>query len=163
MVQFTVQAFRQGQPLWQVFWMGGTLKTTPEPAAVSVRPDVVSPGAMIWGVTLPWNLIVSTALGIWLMFAPFAFGSAGMAAHSDHLIGALIVTAAVIALADVGRSTRFINVLFGAWIIVAPWVLGGATSDSTWNDLIVGSLVILLSFPRGRIGDQYGSFDRYIR
>ncbi|MFZ1700935.1 MAG: vitamin K epoxide reductase family protein [Pyrinomonadaceae bacterium] len=163
MVQFLVQAYREGQPLWQVFWMGGTLKTTPEPAAVSVRPDVVSPGAMIWGVTLPWNLIVSTALGIWLMFAPFAFGSAGMAAHSDHLIGALIVTAAVIALADVGRSTRFINVLFGAWIIVAPWVLGGATSDSTWNDLIVGSLVILLSFPRGRIGDQYGSFDRYIR
>lgn len=163
MLQFLVQANREGQPLWKVFWMGGTLKTTPEATAVSVRPDVVSPGAMIWGVTLPWNLLVSTALGIWLMFAPFVLASTGTAAHSDHLIGALIITAAVIALADVGRSVRFINVLFGMLIMVAPWFLGGATNRAKWNDMIVGALVILLSFPRGKIGDLYGDFQRFIR
>lgn len=163
MLQFLVQANREGLPLWKVFWMGGTLKKTPEPNAVSVRPDVVSPGAMIWGATLPWNLLVTIALGIWLMFAPFAFGSAGTAAHSDHLIGALIVTAAVIALADVGRAVRFINVLFGALIVIAPWVLSGATPGARWNDLVIGVLVILLSFPRGKIGDLYGNFQRFIR
>ena len=163
MLQFLVQANREGQPLWKVFWSGGTLKTTPEPTAVSVHPDVVSPGAMIWGVTLPWSLLVTTALGIWLMFAPFAFGSTGTAAHSDHLVGALIVTAAVIALADVGRAVRFINVLFGVLIIIAPWVLGGAMAGARWNDLIVGALVIFLSFRRGEIGERYGDFQRFIR
>ena len=143
MLQFLIQAKREGQPLWQVFWRGGTLSKTPEPVGESVRSDVVSPGAMIWGVTLPWNLLVSTALGIWLMCAPFAFGSTGTAAHSDHLVGALIVTAAVIALADVGRAVRFINVLFGVLIIVAPWVLGGATARAKWNDLIAGMLMTL--------------------
>ena len=162
MLQFLVQANREGQPLWKVFWMGGTLRETPE-AAVAVRPDVVSPTAMVWGVVLPWNLLVSTALGLWLMFAPAALGSMGMAAHSDHLVGALIVTASVIAFADVGRTVRFINVLFGAWLIAAPWLLGGATTISTMNDLIVGSLAILISFPRGRIGERYGSFEKFIR
>lgn len=162
-LQFLVQARSEGQSLWQVFWMGGTLRETPEAAAVTVRPDVVSLVAMVWGVLLPWNLLVSVALGLWLMFAPAALGSTGTAAHSDHLIGALIVTVAVIALADVGRSVRFVNVLFGAWVIVAPWLLDGATTGSKWNDVIVGALVILLSFPRGTVGERYGSFERFIR
>jgi uncharacterized membrane protein len=163
MLQFLVQARREGQPLWQIFWQGGMLREAPEVAAVSVRPDVISPGAMVWGVTLPWNMLLSTGLGLWLMFAPDVLGSTGPAAHSDHLVGALIVTAAVIALADVGRAVRFINVLFGAWIIASPWLLGGATGSTMWNDLIVGVLVILLSFPRGKIGERYGDYDRYIR
>jgi uncharacterized membrane protein len=163
MLQFLVQARREGQPLWQIFWQGGTLRESPEDAAVPVRPDVVSPAAMVWGVTLPWHLLVSAALGLWLMFTPSALGSTGMAAHSDHLIGALIVTVAVIALADVGRAARFINSLFGAWVIVAPWLLGGATTASTWSGIVVGALVILLSFPRGKIGERYGSFEKYMR
>ncbi len=163
MIQFLVQACREGQPLWQVFWLGGRLHDPPKTADVTVRPDVVSPAAMVWGVTLQWNLLVSVALGLWLMFAPFTLGITGSAAHSDHLFGALIVTAAVIALADVGRVTRFINILFGAWIILAPWLLNGASSTSKWNDMIVGLLVILVSFRRGPIGERYGDFQRYIR
>jgi uncharacterized membrane protein len=163
MLQFLVQARREGQPLWQIFWQGGMLRETPEAAAVTVRPEVVRPTAMVWGVSLPWNLLVSAALGLWLMFTPSALGSTGVAAHSDHLVGALIVTVAVIALADVGRAVRFVNVLFGAWVIVAPWLLGGATASATWNDLIAGALVILLSFPRGTVGERYGSFEKFIR
>jgi len=143
--------------------MGGTLRKTPEGASVSVRPDVVRPAALFWGVSLSWNLLVSAALGLWLMFAPSALGSTGTAAHSDHLVGALIVTAAVIALADVGRAARFINILFGAWVIAAPWLLGGATTSVTWSDMIAGALVIVLSFPRGKIRERYGDFQRYIR
>jgi uncharacterized membrane protein len=162
-LQFLVQARREGQSLWQVFWMGGALREPPEVAAVSVRPDVVSPAAMAWGVTLPWNLLVSVAVGLWLMFAPAALGSTGTAAHSDHLVGALIVTVVMIALADVGRAARFVNVLFGVWVIASPWLLGGATTGSKWNAVIVGAFVILLSFPRGKIGQRYGSFERFIR
>jgi uncharacterized membrane protein len=162
-LQFLVQARREGQSLWQVFWMGGALREPPEVAAVSVRPDVVSPAAMAWGVTLPWNLLVSVAVGLWLMFAPAALGSTGTAAHSDHLVGALIVTVVMIALADVGRAARFVNVLFGVWVIASPWLLGGATTGSKWNAVIVGAFVILLSFPRGKIGQRYGSYERFIR
>ena len=161
MGQFLVQARREGQSLWRTFWLGGTLR--PLPQTGPVRPDVVSAGAMVWGVATPWNLLFAVAVGGWLMFAPAALGSTGPAAHSDHLVGALIVTVAVIALADVGRAARFLNALLGAWIAAAPWLLGGATTASTWNDLVAGAVVVLLSLPRGRVGERYGSWERLIR
>ena len=161
MGQFLVQAYREGQPLWRTFWLGGTLQDLP--ATGPARLDVVSAKAMVWGVTLPWNLVLSVVGGGWLMFAPAALGSTGVAAHSDHLVGALIVTVAVIALADVGRATRFLNLLLGAWVIAAPWLLGGATAASRWSDTIGGALVILLSLPRGPVGERYGTWERFIR
>lgn len=163
MLQFLVQARREGQPLWRIFWQGGKLNDVPKTAEVSVRPDVVSPESMVWGVTLPWNLLASGAVGLWLMFAPTVLGSTGTVAHSDHLVGALIVTAAVISLAEVGRATRFINMLFGAWVIAAPWLLEGAATGAAWNGLIAGILVILLSMRRGGISERYGDFERFIR
>ncbi|MDO8502001.1 MAG: vitamin K epoxide reductase family protein [Gemmatimonadaceae bacterium] len=161
MGQFLVQARREGQPFWRVFWLGGTLRDLPEVGPT--RADVVSAKAMVWGVALPWNLLLCAGLGVWLMFTPSVLGSAGTAAHSDHLFGALIVTIAVIALADVGRAARFVNLFLGAWIIAAPWLLAGASSASTWSDAIAGAVVILLSFPRGRVGERYGTWERFIR
>jgi len=86
-----------------------------------------------------------------------------MAAHSDHVIGALIVTVVMIALADVGRAARFVNVLLVTMVIVAPWVVDGATVSARWNDLTVGVLVILLTVPRGSVRERYGSYGRFIR
>ena len=161
MLQFLVQAHREGQPFWTTFWLGGTLRDLP--VAGAVRPDVVSAKAMVWGVALPWNLLLSVGLGVWLMLAPSVLGTAGAAAHSVHLVGALIVTTAVIALADVGRAMRFLNIALGAWVIAAPWILAGATPASRWSDAIAGALVIVLSLARGPVVERYGGWQRYIR
>lgn len=158
MGQFLVQARREGQPFWRTFWLGGTLRETRDTGPA--HPDVVSVKAMVWGVALPWNLLLSMAIGVWLMLAPSVLGSTGAAAHAEHLVGALIVTVAVIALADVGRATRFANLAFGAAVIVAPWILAGATAASRWSGAIAGALVILLSLPRGPVGERYGSWER---
>lgn len=162
-LQFLVQARRERQPLWQTFWMGGALREGTDASPAPVRADVVSPMAMVWGVALPWNLIVTVALGLWLMAAPSALGSIGMAAHSDHVIGALIVTVVMIALADVGRAARFVNILLATVVIVAPWVVDGATVSARWNDLIVGVVVIFLAVRRGPVHERYGSYERWIR
>lgn len=161
MCQFLVQARREGQPFWRTFWFGGTLRELP--VVSPIHPDEVRPMGMAWGVALPWNLLVSIGLGIWLMFVPSVLGTTGVAAHADHLIGALIVTFSVMALADVGRALRFANLLFGALVIAAPWVLTGATGGSRWSDAIAGTLVILLSVRRGPVGEKYGGWERFIR
>ncbi len=161
MGQFLVQARREGQPLWRTFWLGGTLRELPDVGPT--RPDVPGAKAMVWGVALPWTLMLSVAAGVWLMLTPWALGSLGTAAHSDHLVGALIVTVAVIALADVGRAARFVNVLFGTWVIASPWVLAGASAGSRWSNVAVGALVILLSLRRGPVGERYGTWERFIR
>ena len=161
MLQFLAQSRREGQPLWRTFWMGGTLKDLPDTGPI--RPDEVSAKAMIWGVALPWNLLLSTGLGLWLMASPSVFGSTGTAAHSDHLLGAIIVTISVISLADVGRAMRYLNVLLGVAVIAAPWVVGGASTTSRWNDAIAATLVILLSLPRGKVNERYGTWKYLIR
>jgi hypothetical protein len=164
MGQFLAQSARDGKPLWRTFWVGDTTEggaadqRTPRygtPAAGMVAPAV-------WGVTAPWTLVLSAGLGIWLMFAPAALGSEPPSAHSDRLVGALVVTVAVTVTAEVVRVGRFVNVLFGAWIVVAPWLLSGASSTARWNAAIVGVALIALSIPRGRIAERYGSWDRYV-
>ena len=164
MVQFLVQTTREGKPFWRTFWKGDTVagggpdKRTPQFNASIVRTFP----AMVWGVNVPWNLLASSALGVWLMFAPAVFQTQGRSADSDHLVGALVITFAVIAMAEVGRTIRFINILFGAWIVLAAWLLTGATAPDRWNDVIVGVVLILLSIPRGRVKDGYGKWTPYI-
>ena len=162
MGQFLAQAHREGQSFWRVVWLGGTLG---DPRAIGgrTRPDVVRPMAMVWGVALPWTLVATIVIGLWLMFTPAALGTTGLAAHSDHLVGALIVTFAVMSLADVGRALRFANVAFGAWTVAAPWLLSGTTGPGRWADAVSGALVVLLSLPRGPVGERYGSWERFIR
>ncbi len=161
---FLVLARREGQSLWRVFWMGGSLAGTgPDPNPGTVRPDVVSVKAMVWGVALPWNLLASAAIGLWLMASPAVFGTVDRAADSDNIVGALVVTVAIIALSDVGRAARFLNVAFGAWIIASPWLLSGGTTSAAWNDVAAGIALILLSLPRGPVGERYGRWQRFIR
>lgn len=164
MGQFLVQQYRQGQPFWRTFWKGGTVEGGSEDTR---SPQFTAPlrqttPAMIWGVTVPWNLLLSAILGVWVMAAPAVLGSQGAAADSDHLVGALVVTVAVIAMAEVARAMRFVNVLLGAWFIISPWLLQGASPGATWSGIIIGIILILLSLPRGQVRQRYGSWERYI-
>jgi hypothetical protein len=74
----------------------------------------------------------------------------------------LVFTVAVISMAEVVRAGRFLNVLLGLWIIAAPWLLSGATTSSIWNSVLVGVVIVVLSFPRGNIRERYGGWDKYV-
>jgi hypothetical protein len=97
------------------------------------------------------------------MFSPAVFGTQDMASDSHHLLGALIVTFAVIAMAQVARPVRYINCLLGLSIALLVWFLPGGTLSFKWNATGVGIAITLLSIPRGRICDRFGSYDRVIR
>lgn len=96
------------------------------------------------------------------MAAPAVFQSQGRAADSDHILGALVVTVAIIAFAEVARAARFINIALALGIIVFPWVFGGATFASGINDLIIGVLIIALSIPLGKIKNTYSGWNALI-
>lgn len=162
MGQFLVRTKREGKSVWRAFWLGGDVPEGLE--AARTRPA----GASLlrkgwWGMTAPWTLLVSAALGGWLMLAPAVLGSEGGAANSDWLVGSLVVTWALIALAEVSRTVRWLNIPLGMWLVVAPWLLNGDTTTSLWNDVVVGLLLLVLSWPRGAVRDTYGSWDRFIR
>jgi hypothetical protein len=164
MGQFLKTSVRNGKSFWRTFWVGGTLDEKNEDTRTPTYGAPASKlfGPMVWGVSVPWNLLISAALGIWLMFAPAIFGTSGRAADSDHLVGALITTTAVIVMAEVIRAGRFFNVLLGGWIFVVPWLLGEANAAARWNDVIVGAVIVALSFPRGPVRERYAAWDRLI-
>ena len=60
------------------------------------------------------------------------------------------------------RRLRLLNVATGAWLIAAPWLLGGGLGAATWNDVAVGIALIALSLPRGTVREHYGGWTRYI-
>lgn len=166
MFQFLVRSHRDGKSLWRTFWLGGTVagdgkdKRSPTFDA----PVRQTAPAMVWGVTVPWNFLVTALLGTWLMFAPAVFGTMGTpSGDSDNLIGALVAVVAVIAMAEVVRAARFLNVVAGVWIVLTPWLLSGATTTATWHNVVLGVAVILLSLPRGEVRERYGGWVRYIR
>ena len=156
MLLFMGQSHKAGKSLWRTFWLGGDALT---PDVTPRLPKRTGFREMFWGITLPWNLLATTALGLWLMAAPSVFGTQGNVAHSDHILGALVVTASLIALSEVGRAVRFANIVLALGIIGLPWLFGGGTLASGLNDLIVGALIIALSFSPGKIKNTYGSWN----
>jgi hypothetical protein len=160
--QFLSHSCRAGKPFWRTFFQGGTVGDAAEPEEAAHGSPLAALVRATGLNNVPWNLALSAALGVWLMFAPAAFGTAGPAADSDHLVGALVVTAAVIAVGEVARAARFVNLLFAAWLIVGPWFLAGGTPAARWNDVAVGAVLLPLSLPRGRVTERFGSWDRYV-
>ena len=91
------------------------------------------------------------------------FGAGDAMADSDHLVGCIVITVAVTSFAEVARPVRLINVPLGAWLIVAPFVISGATAIGTIASVAIGVALIALNLPRGRLsGEHYGGWDRYL-
>ena len=68
--QYLHQAKKEGKPFWRTFFKGSQY-TQDEPDERTPRVDAGFEKffkAMVWGATLPWNLVVTAVLGVWLLF-----------------------------------------------------------------------------------------------
>jgi hypothetical protein len=164
MAQFLRERVRAGKPFWRTFWVGDTMKGGGPDGRTQAYGAPLQPllSAARWGVTVPWTLAASTAVGLWLMFAPAVLGSEGRAAANDNVIGALVVTVAVISTAEVIRAFRFLNVLFGVWLLIAPWALVGSSPATRWSDMIAAGAIVVLTLPRGTVRERYGGWDALV-
>ena len=163
--QYLLRAHRAGLPFWHTLLRGGpALGEGCDPAGDLDAPFLVVVRDFVsGGVTFPWTLAASVALGTWLMCTPLVVGAEPPLYWSDHVTGCLVITIAVTAMAEVVRPLRFLNVLLGLWVMASPFILGSTTTAPLVADIIVGGLLALLSLPRGRRSDEhYGGWDRFI-
>jgi len=166
MIQFLVIGKRAGRSAWRLFWTGGTLPVPVEDIGLA-RPPVPSWAARswvqtFWGVSLYWPLLGSALVGVWVMAAPWVYGTTGPAFRFESIFGALAVVTAFVAWAEVTRAVRFLNVLIGLLIAVATWFFPDVSLAARLNDLVAGLLLITLSVPRGPLRDRYGGWDPFI-
>ncbi len=160
--QFLIRIRREGGGLWRAFWRGAEIAKE-EPPPLPGRSGFMEVLHGIEVFSAPWNLLGSALIGVWLMAAPSALGLTGAAADSTHVVGALIVTFAVIAFAEPARLVRLLNVPCGAWVLLSPWFWGGGSPAWPWIAGVSGLGLVALSFCRGPVEDRYGGWQRFIR
>lgn len=162
--QFLARRARAGRPVLLVFFTGDT-DDGPDRAdnddTLDRPPAELARAMVVGGVTVPWTLGICLALGVSLMLTRLTVGADGAAANADHLIGALVVTVTVIALAEVTRAVRFLNIVLGLALVAAPFVYGADTLAAGYT-IAAGLAIAVFSIPRGPIRNCYGSWDRLI-
>lgn len=109
-----------------------------------------------------WQDWTALALGIWLFLSPWilrfdagvppgdaaAAAAAGNASWNAWVCGILIALVALSAVSRMELWQEWINMLLGAWVFIAPWVLGFSgpnLAHAAWDHWIVGALVFIVS------------------
>jgi hypothetical protein len=162
--QFLIRRKRAGQSALRVFFVGDTDEgemNRRDQDDFERKPGPLMKEMLSGGVSTPWNLVASILVGVWLMFTRMTVGAEGALANADHVIGALAITVAVTAFAEVARAVRFLNVALGLALMIVPLVYDASTAVML-SEVLSGALLILLSFRSGSIASSYGSWDRRI-
>jgi len=89
------------------------------------------------------------------MASPTILNYTDPARANDQLIGPIVASLAIIAIWEIARPLRWINVALGGWLLIAPWVLGYAP-DARWNSLTAGAIVFGFSLVKGTRTHQIG-------
>ncbi len=113
-----------------------------------------------------WQDWANLILAIWLFFSPWILQFGGNASTQPPVAGAHAINAVsnaawnawilgvlvfIVALSGIGRMELWqerINAVLGAWIFIAPWVLGfsgGRFPGANWDHWIVGALIFLIA------------------
>jgi nucleoside-diphosphate-sugar epimerase/uncharacterized membrane protein len=159
--QFLLRTHRAGDSVWRVFWHGE--RGAVDEPKIKTRSLLSETMHSIEAFSAPWNLWLSTMVGIWLMAAPTLLHLVGTVADSTHIVGALVVTFSVVAFAEPARPVRMVNLLCGAWLLLAAWILDGGVPGWPWVSVASGLALIALNIRCGPVEDRYGDWQRVIR
>ena len=102
-----------------------------------------------------WMHLLPALVGIWLMASPAVLDYADPARANDRIIGPIVASLAIIAIWEIGRPLRWLNVILGAWLLIVPWLLGHPP-DARWNSLAAGALVLGFSLVKGKRTHPFG-------
>lgn len=148
-VQFLIRRKKAGDKFWKVFWFGSEAKEDVQVPRVAKEGNIL-------------HLYFCTLLSAWLMFAPYVLKIEGNAFTSTYIVAALLITFSIIAMSEVARLVRLVNIPLGLWLLMSGWFLSGMNDAAKWQSFVVGLLIIIFSIPRGKRKEAYGSMDRII-
>lgn len=102
-----------------------------------------------------WPQIAAFVCGVWLTASPDILGFEDPARMIAHVVGPLAATVALIAVFEVTRPFRWLNVPLGAFLTAAPWVLGYPPAEAV-NTATIGVGLVVLACVRGRLTETFG-------
>lgn len=99
--------------------------------------------------------LIVALFGLWLMSAPDLLVYGGSARLNDYIVGPLVVSFAVVAMAETTRSLRWVNVALGMWLFLAPLFLRYDLTVAI-HSVLLGILIAGLSVVRAPIRERVG-------
>lgn len=161
--QFLHQSIKAGNGFWKTFWHGGDLPGTKDddPLKLSEFKVIDIQKRANQGIGWRWNLFLSAAAGVLLMLTPYLFSIEGTMEDIDHFIGSLACVVSILSFAEVIRSLRFINMVFGVCLIVISWIYADLAMAFYHNGIAI--TLMLLAIPRGPIKETYGPWQKMIK
>ncbi|MDQ3845474.1 MAG: hypothetical protein M3342_15920, partial [Bacteroidota bacterium] len=94
--------------------------------------------------------------GLWLMISPSVLGMSQPAANNNHIAGPLVITFAVIALWEINRNVIKVNMVIGAWLIIALFVIDFHSTSTIISNLVSAIVLILLALVKREVKQHYG-------
>jgi len=161
--EFLHRRGKDGAPVLKIFFTGDTDEGKSEPIKENFQrnPLGIIRDCVVTGVNLPWNLGLCILVGLWLMFTRVTLGNEGGMANWDHLIGALVITVAAIAMAESARPARWLMIPLAIPLLITPFVYGVGWL-AIIASIICGIAVIALSLRRGPVTGHYGRWSRVV-
>lgn len=104
------------------------------------------------GTQTGWKTGLNLVLAAWLFISPWIVVPSTLASSVNAWASGAVIF--LVALASM-RSRRpedvkWVNALLGAWVFIAPWILGfAAATGAAWNAWIVGAAIALLALWSG--------------
>ncbi len=161
--QFLLLAYKQKKKFWATFWFGGNVLgyegKDPDRTHWSLRQRWA---ASYQGISLPWLIVLQAAIGVWLMARPNILPFNIASADCDHWMGAIVVTLAAVATAEVTRTVRFLNVMAGVVVLILALVFSSGSTTILMSGIVSAVLLMIASIPKGVIIERYASWDRFI-
>lgn len=99
--------------------------------------------------------VVALILGIWLLLAPGVFDYGGSASSVERIVGSVVIVVAALAIRDVTRPVRFVNVFTGLALLIAPWVFAYDLTPAIAVSALTGIALLGLALVRGRVSHHY--------
>ncbi|QMT60826.1 vitamin K epoxide reductase family protein [Legionella sp. PC997] len=162
---FLWRRWKAGRPVLKILFVGDSeeerIHSKKEVDNFEQSPKIILQEMLSGGITLPWNLIGCILIGIWLMFTRITLDTTGSMANSDHIIGCLIITISITALAEMVRIVRFLNLFLALGLFITPFIFNSSVLG-IFASIVSGTLLFFLSIPRGKVRSSYGAWNKII-
>ena len=95
-------------------------------------------------------------MGLWLMVSPGIFKMNQITSDNNHIIGPLVVTFSIISLWDINRNVIKANIVLGAWLLIALFVLDFSKTIAFYSNGGCACFLIAFSLVKRKPKDKFG-------
>ncbi len=155
--------WHEKRSLWRTFLFGDVVSNSTVQRPLTFQAQWHDIGqAMYSGATVPWNLLLCVALGAWQMAYSESRHLPDVVADAHAVTGALVLTVAVLSMAEPARALRFVNLLLAAGLMLVLLLHSNIPLGSMVHGIAIAAAIMILSMPRSSLKQSHGAWQRLV-